>query len=83
MDDTPGSNSLRNDFSDLNADMLHAVMELVSDGIWDWNANTGFVYRNPGWYEMLGYPPPLPGEQRVHLGEHYPPGRLPSRHGSV
>ncbi|KAA6170669.1 diguanylate cyclase domain-containing protein [Pseudomonas veronii] len=57
MDDTPGSNSLRNDFSDLNADMLHAVMELVSDGIWDWNANTGFVYRNPGWYEMLGYPP--------------------------
>ena len=56
MDDTPGSNPLRNDFSDLNADMLHAVMELVSDGIWDWNANTGFVYRNPGWYEMLGYP---------------------------
>lgn len=56
MDDTSDDNSLRNDFSDLNADMLHAVMELVSDGIWDWNANTGFVYRNPGWYEMLGYP---------------------------
>jgi diguanylate cyclase (GGDEF)-like protein/PAS domain S-box-containing protein len=56
MDDTSGSHSLRSDFSDLNANMLHAVMELVSDGIWDWNANTGFVYRNPGWYEMLGYP---------------------------
>lgn len=56
MDDTSDSKPLRNDFSDLNADMLHAVMELVSDGIWDWNANTGFVYRNPGWYEMLGYP---------------------------
>ena len=56
MDDTSGNNPLRNDFSELNADMLHAVMELVSDGIWDWNANTGFVYRNPGWYEMLGYP---------------------------
>ncbi|MGL4792735.1 MAG: sensor domain-containing diguanylate cyclase, partial [Aeromonas jandaei] len=26
-------------------------------GIWDWNANTGFVYRNPGWYQMLGYEP--------------------------
>ncbi|PIB55272.1 diguanylate cyclase [Pseudomonas sp. 2995-1] len=56
MDDTSGNNPLDHDFSHLNADMLHAVLELVSDGIWDWNANTGFVYRNPGWYEMLGYP---------------------------
>ncbi len=56
MDDTSGNKPLKNDFSELNADMLHAVMELVSEGIWDWNANTGFVYRNPGWYEMLGYP---------------------------
>lgn len=56
MDDTSDEKSLRNDFSGLNSDMLHAVMELVSDGIWDWNAMTGFVYRNPGWYEMLGYP---------------------------
>jgi len=55
MDDTSASDPLSNDFPDLNADMLHAIMELVSDGIWDWNANTGFVYRNPGWYEMLGY----------------------------
>jgi PAS domain S-box-containing protein len=52
MDDTSGNKPS----TDLNADMLHAVMELVSDGVWDWNANTGFVYRNPGWYEMLGYP---------------------------
>lgn len=56
MDDIPGSSPLHDDFSHLNADMLHTVLELVSDGIWDWNANTGFVYRNPGWYEMLGYP---------------------------
>ena len=55
MDDTAGNEIPRNDFSDLNADLLHAIMELVSDGIWDWNANTGFVYRNPGWYEMLGH----------------------------
>ena len=52
MDDTSGNKPS----TDLNADMLHAVIELVSDGVWDWNANTGFVYRNPGWYEMLGYP---------------------------
>ncbi|TFY91010.1 diguanylate cyclase [Pseudomonas nabeulensis] len=56
MDDIPGNSPLHHDFSHLNADMLHTVLELVSDGIWDWNANTGFVYRNPGWYEMLGYP---------------------------
>jgi diguanylate cyclase (GGDEF)-like protein/PAS domain S-box-containing protein len=56
MCDTSNTEPLKNNFSDLSADMLHAVMELASDGIWDWNANTGFVYRNPGWYEMLGYP---------------------------
>ncbi|AZF17816.1 diguanylate cyclase domain-containing protein [Pseudomonas sp. R3-18-08] len=56
MDDTPGTEPLRNDLANISTDMLHAIMELVSDGIWDWNANTGFVYRNPGWYEMLGYP---------------------------
>lgn len=35
---------------------LHQLFELITDGIWDWNANTGFVYRNQGWYAMLGYP---------------------------
>ncbi|MCX2887298.1 MULTISPECIES: sensor domain-containing diguanylate cyclase [Pseudomonas] len=34
---------------------LRTLFELISDGIWDWNANTGYVYRNPGWYAMLGY----------------------------
>ncbi|WP_367374271.1 sensor domain-containing diguanylate cyclase [Pseudomonas lini] len=48
---------LKFNLSDFNEGMLHTILELVSDGIWDWNANTGFVYRNPGWYEMLGYPP--------------------------
>ena len=56
MNDTSGNNPLNHAFSHFNADMLHTVLELVSDGIWDWNANTGFVYRSPGWYEMLGYP---------------------------
>ncbi|AEJ14350.1 MULTISPECIES: sensor domain-containing diguanylate cyclase [Pseudomonas] len=35
---------------------LRTLFDLISDGIWDWNANTGYVYRNPGWYAMLGYP---------------------------
>ncbi|HGY9626324.1 diguanylate cyclase [Pseudomonas juntendi] len=34
---------------------LHTLFELISDGIWDWDANSGYVYRNPGWYAMLGY----------------------------
>lgn len=41
--------------SDLRNEQVQAIMDLVSDGIWDWNANTGYVYRNPGWYRMLGY----------------------------
>jgi diguanylate cyclase (GGDEF)-like protein/PAS domain S-box-containing protein len=57
MDGASNIEALKFNLSDLNEDMLHTILELVSDGIWDWNANTGFVYRNPGWYEMLGYPP--------------------------
>ncbi|TDF77545.1 diguanylate cyclase domain-containing protein [Pseudomonas sp. H9] len=34
---------------------LQTLLDLISDGIWDWNANSGYVYRNPGWYKMLGY----------------------------
>ncbi|WP_145518415.1 sensor domain-containing diguanylate cyclase [Yersinia mollaretii] len=42
--------------ADLNERVVHEILEVISDGIWDWNANSGFVYRNSGWYEMLGYP---------------------------
>ncbi|MDR2306350.1 MAG: diguanylate cyclase [Paucimonas sp.] len=34
---------------------LHTLFDLISDGIWDWDAASGYVYRNPGWYAMLGY----------------------------
>ncbi|MBL0599352.1 diguanylate cyclase [Aeromonas jandaei] len=43
--------------SDVSEAVVHGILEVISDGIWDWNANTGFVYRNPGWYQMLGYEP--------------------------
>ncbi|KIQ61021.1 MULTISPECIES: sensor domain-containing diguanylate cyclase [Pseudomonas] len=57
MGNASNMDALRFDLSDLDEGVLHTILELVSDGIWDWNANTGFVYRNPGWYTMLGYPP--------------------------
>lgn len=34
---------------------LAILYELISDGVWDWDARTGYVYRSPGWYRMLGY----------------------------
>lgn len=40
---------------DVNEESLRTTLELISDGIWDWNANTGYVYRSPSWYTMLGY----------------------------
>ena len=40
---------------DVNEQSLRTTLELISDGIWDWDANTGYVYRSPGWYSMLGY----------------------------
>ncbi|WCM52328.1 diguanylate cyclase [Pseudomonas sp. WJP1] len=57
MGETSSIEPLKFNVSDMNEGMLHTIMELVSDGIWDWNANTGFVYRNARWYEMLGYTP--------------------------
>lgn len=45
----------RNFLPDISEELLASILEIVSDGIWDWNANTGYVYRNPGWYIMLGY----------------------------
>lgn len=34
---------------------LNAILDVIAEGVWDWNANTGHVDRSPGWYRMLGY----------------------------
>ena len=34
---------------------LSYILDIVSEGIWDWNVLTGNVVRSPGWYRMLGY----------------------------
>ncbi len=36
---------------------LRLALEAVSDGIWDWDLETGEVYWNPLSYTMLGYEP--------------------------
>lgn len=35
---------------------LNTIIDLIVEGSWDWNAETGYVVRSPGWYRMLGYP---------------------------
>jgi diguanylate cyclase (GGDEF)-like protein/PAS domain S-box-containing protein len=40
---------------DISEKSIAIILEIISDGVWDWNANTGDVYRSPGWYIMLGY----------------------------
>lgn len=34
---------------------LDFVLDIVREGVWDWDANSGHVARSPGWYRMLGY----------------------------
>ncbi|TNF98959.1 MAG: sensor domain-containing diguanylate cyclase [Gammaproteobacteria bacterium] len=34
---------------------LRFILDIIKEGVWDWNANTGNVERSPGWYRMLGY----------------------------
>jgi diguanylate cyclase (GGDEF)-like protein/PAS domain S-box-containing protein len=34
---------------------LASILDIIREGVWDWNAGTGNVWRSPGWYRMLGY----------------------------
>ncbi|GGO81496.1 diguanylate cyclase [Marinobacterium nitratireducens] len=36
---------------------LNQLLDLISEGSWDWDGHTGKVRRSPGWYRMLGYQP--------------------------
>ncbi|MEH6811067.1 MAG: diguanylate cyclase [Motiliproteus sp.] len=42
-------------FSSAEEDTLTSVLDIISEGVWDWNALTGHVDRSSGWYRMLGY----------------------------
>ncbi|WP_077340843.1 sensor domain-containing diguanylate cyclase [Pseudocolwellia agarivorans] len=34
---------------------LNNILDIIVEGTWDWNGNTGQVDRSPGWFRMLGY----------------------------
>jgi diguanylate cyclase (GGDEF)-like protein/PAS domain S-box-containing protein len=31
------------------------ILDIIREGVWDWDVRTGTVHRSPGWYRMLGY----------------------------
>lgn len=36
---------------------LHCILDIIREGVWDWDARTGRVQRSPGWFRMLGHDP--------------------------
>ena len=34
---------------------LNSILDIIVEGVWDWNGSTSIVTRSPGWYRMLGY----------------------------
>jgi diguanylate cyclase (GGDEF)-like protein/PAS domain S-box-containing protein len=34
---------------------LRYILDIIMEGVWEWDANTAQVKRSPGWYRMLNY----------------------------
>ncbi|MBR9909610.1 MAG: diguanylate cyclase [Gammaproteobacteria bacterium] len=34
---------------------LRYILDIIEEGVWEWNGNSGQVRRNPSWYRMLAY----------------------------
>ena len=34
---------------------LSGILQVIREGVWDWDARSGHVIRSPGWFHMLGY----------------------------
>ncbi|MCB2425462.1 sensor domain-containing diguanylate cyclase [Methylophaga pinxianii] len=46
---------MKTGLGEVDDECLQIVLDIISDGVWDWHANSGYVYRSPGWFRMLGY----------------------------
>ncbi|MFB8830163.1 diguanylate cyclase domain-containing protein [Azotobacter sp. CWF10] len=55
MDELEVGDSVYGESHEAVARTLRFALEIVSDGIWDWDIRTDRVRRSPGWYSMLGY----------------------------
>lgn len=49
------NNTYEHDIKEQADFTLNNILDISSEGFWDWNALTGHVDRSPGWYRMLDY----------------------------
>src|SRR5690554_847205 len=67
---------MRTGLDNVDDECLNVVLDIISDGVWDWHVNADYVYRSPGWYRMLGYEAGtlptviLTWEQSIHPDDH-------------
>jgi diguanylate cyclase (GGDEF)-like protein len=47
----------RRPIPEINNTVLDGLLDIIDNGIWDWNGETGEVLRNKPWFAMLGYDP--------------------------
>lgn len=61
----------KHDFTipDLCEKTMCAILEVISDGVWIWDASSGKVFRTASWYLMLGYEPSHPDGDSVFAWE--------------
>ena len=45
----------RHDSLEASGKTLTSILDIIREGVWDWDARSGEVLRSPGWYRMLGY----------------------------
>lgn len=63
---------MKTGLDNVDSEYLNTVLDIISDGVWDWHVSVDYVFRSPGWYRMLGIPadsvPPaiLAWQQLIH-----------------
>jgi PAS domain S-box-containing protein len=48
-----------------SAERLNLILELASDGVWEWDLETGRLYVSPGWRAVTGWPADAPSPDAV------------------